>query len=147
MLKAVLHFDADAFFASVEQAADRHLRGKPVAVGGLHRGIVASASYEARKYGIYTPMPMSRARRLCPKLIVVPVRFELYEQFSANIEDQVEQFARKQKEKQADIQSLFSGDSKEKKDLRTSLEDQLKAGGRLKKENPLDALTKEGKDK
>jgi len=56
-----------------------------VAVGGLHRGIVASASYEARRYGIYTPMPISRARRLCPKLIVVPVRFELYEQFSANI--------------------------------------------------------------
>ncbi len=85
IMRAVLHFDADAFFASVEQAADRHLRGRPVAVGGLHRGIVASASYEARKYGIYTPMPMSRARRLCPKLIVVPVRFELYEQFSANI--------------------------------------------------------------
>jgi len=85
MLNAILHFDADAFFASVEQAADRHLRGRPVAVGGLHRGIVASASYEARRYGIYTPMPISRARRLCPKLIVVPVRFELYEQFSANI--------------------------------------------------------------
>ena len=85
MLNAIVHFDADAFFASVEQAADRHLRGKPVAVGGLHRGIVASASYEARKYGIYTPMPIARARRLCPKLVVMPVRFELYEQFSANI--------------------------------------------------------------
>src|SRR5512140_2514305 len=83
--RRIIHFDADAFFASVEQAADRHLRGKPVAVGGLHRGIVASASYEARQFGIYTPMPISRARRLCPQLIVVPVRFELYEQFSANI--------------------------------------------------------------
>jgi nucleotidyltransferase/DNA polymerase involved in DNA repair len=81
----LLHFDADAFFASVEQAADHRLRGRPVAVGGLHRGIVASASYEARQYGVYTPMPMSQARRLCPKLIVVPVRFDLYEQFSANI--------------------------------------------------------------
>ena len=85
MLTAILHFDADAFFASVEQAADRHLRGKPVAVGGLHRGIVASASYEARPYGIYTPMPISKARRLCPQLIVVPPRFELYEQFSNHI--------------------------------------------------------------
>lgn len=85
MLRAILHFDADAFFASVEQAADRHLRGQPVAVGGLHRGIVASASYEARRYGVYTPMPMARARRLCPKLIVVPPNFSLYEQFSAHI--------------------------------------------------------------
>lgn len=84
-MPSIIHFDADAFFASVEQAADRALRGKPVAVGGLHRGIVASASYEARKFGIYTPMPVSRARRLCPNLIIVPVRFDLYEQFSANI--------------------------------------------------------------
>jgi len=85
MLRVFSHFDADAFFAAVEQAADRHLRGRPVAVGGLHRGIVASASYEARKFGVYTPMPVTQARRLCPKLIVVPVRFELYEQFSDNI--------------------------------------------------------------
>ena len=85
MLRIVLHLDADAFFASVEQAADPRLRNRPIAVGGMHRGIVASASYQARQYGIYTPMPMARARRLCPKLIVVPPRFELYEQFSANI--------------------------------------------------------------
>ncbi len=84
-MRSLIHFDADAFFASVEQAADRSLRGKPVAVGGLHRGIVASPSYEARQYGIYTTMPVTRARRLCPNLVVVPVRFELYEQFSANI--------------------------------------------------------------
>jgi nucleotidyltransferase/DNA polymerase involved in DNA repair len=54
-------------------------------VGGLHRGIVASASYEARRFGIYTPMPIARARRVCPKLVVVPPRFALYEQFSNNI--------------------------------------------------------------
>jgi DNA polymerase-4 len=83
--RSILHFDADAFFASVEQAADPRLRGKPIAVGGLHRGIVASASYEARQHGIYTPMPMTRARRMCPRLIVVPPRFELYEQFSNHI--------------------------------------------------------------
>ncbi|MBN2561083.1 MAG: DNA polymerase IV [Phycisphaerae bacterium] len=85
MQRTVLHFDADAFFASVEQAADPRLRGKPVAVGGLNRGIVASASYEARACGIYTPMPTARARRQCPTLIIVPPRFELYEQFSMNI--------------------------------------------------------------
>ncbi len=83
--RAILHFDADAFFASVEQAADRHLRRRPIAVGNLHRGIVASASYEARRYGVYTPMPMSKARRLCPQLVVVPPHFDLYEQFSENI--------------------------------------------------------------
>ncbi len=85
MPRAILHFDADAFFASVEQAADRHLRAKPIAVGNLHRGIVASASYQARRYGVYTPMPMSKARKLCPQLIVVPPHFDLYEQFSENI--------------------------------------------------------------
>lgn len=85
MRRSILHFDADAFFASVEQAADRHLRNRPVAVGGLHRGIVASASYEARQFGICAPMPIGRARHVCPKLIVVPPRFELYEQFSRNL--------------------------------------------------------------
>ncbi len=78
----IVHLDADAFFASVEQAADPKLRGKPVAVGGERRGIIASASYEARKLGIYTPMPTARARKLCPRLIVLPGDFEKYEQFS-----------------------------------------------------------------
>jgi DNA-directed DNA polymerase III PolC len=82
MSRVIVHLDADAFFASVEQASDPRLRGKPVAVGGEKRGIIASASYEARKFGIYTPMPTVRARRLCPKLIVLPGDFEKYEQFS-----------------------------------------------------------------
>ena len=60
-MRTIVHLDADAFFASVEQAADARLRGKPIAVGGETRGIVASASYEARKFGIYTPMPTARA--------------------------------------------------------------------------------------
>src|SRR3989441_10098252 len=81
-LRSVVHLDADAFFASVEQAADPRLRGKPVAVGGEKRGIIASASYEARKFGVYTPMPSALARRLCPKLIIVPGDFEKYEFFS-----------------------------------------------------------------
>ena len=82
MSHAVAHLDADAFFASVEQASDTRLRGRPVAVGGEKRGIIASASYEARQFGIYTPMPTVRARRLCPRLIVLPGDFEKYEQFS-----------------------------------------------------------------
>ena len=78
----IIHLDADAFFASVEQAADSRLRGKAIAVGGVKRGIIASASYEARKLGVYTPMPTAQARRICPKLIVIPGDFSKYEHFS-----------------------------------------------------------------
>ena len=80
--RSIVHLDADAFFASVEQAADPRLRGKPIAVGGEKRGIIASASYEARKFGIYTPMPTALARRLCPRLILLPGDFDKYELFS-----------------------------------------------------------------
>lgn len=82
MSRSIVHLDADAFFVSVEQAADARLRGKPVAVGGEQRGIIASASYEARKMGVYTPMPTVRARQLCPKLIVLPGDYDRYELFS-----------------------------------------------------------------
>jgi DNA-directed DNA polymerase III PolC len=81
-MRKIVHLDADAFFASVEQSADARLRGKPIAVGGESRGIIASASYEARKFGVYTPMPTARARKLCPKLIVLPGDYERYELFS-----------------------------------------------------------------
>src|SRR5580692_2377330 len=80
--RAIVHIDADCFFAAVEQASDPRLRNRPVAVGGEKRGIIASASYEARKFGVYTPMPTIRARKLCPNLIVLPGDFERYEQFS-----------------------------------------------------------------
>lgn len=78
----LVHLDADAFFASVEQAADPRLRGIPMAVGGRKRGIIASASYEARQLGVYTPMPTQRALQVCPELLIVPSNFEMYEQFS-----------------------------------------------------------------
>ncbi|MDB6132527.1 MAG: polymerase [Verrucomicrobiales bacterium] len=81
----LLHLDADAFFAAVEQAADARLRGRPVAVGGALRGVVASASYEARRFGIVSAMPMARARQLCPRLVVVPPDFERYELFSRRV--------------------------------------------------------------
>ena len=80
--RSIVHLDADAFFASVEQSADARLRGKPVAVGGEKRGVIASASYEARRFGVRTPMPTAMARRLCPKLILLPGDFEKYELFS-----------------------------------------------------------------
>src|ERR1700691_2411771 len=82
MQRRIAHLDADSFFAAVEQASDPKLRDRPVAVGGEKRGIIASASYEARRYGVYTPMPTARAKKLCPNLIVLPGDFERYEQFS-----------------------------------------------------------------
>ncbi|MDF9832483.1 DNA polymerase-4 [Ereboglobus sp. PH5-5] len=70
-LPTIVHLDADAFFVSVEQALDPTLKGKKVAVGGRERGIISSASYEARACGVYTPMPTARALNVCPDLILV----------------------------------------------------------------------------
>ncbi len=80
--RAIVHLDGDAFFAAVEQAADPRLRGRPIAVGGERRGVVASASYEARRFGIHAAMPTVQARKLCPGLVVISGDFERYEQFS-----------------------------------------------------------------
>lgn len=71
-LTTIVHLDADAFFVSVELAKRPELRGKKVAVGGRERGIISSASYEARAAGVYTPMPSQRAIRVCPDLILLP---------------------------------------------------------------------------
>ena len=82
-LRTILHVDLDAFFAAVEQRDDPALRGKPVLVGGsVRRGVVAAASYEARRYGVFSAMPMAEALRRCPQAIVVPHRFDRYHQAS-----------------------------------------------------------------
>ncbi len=80
--RTIVHLDADAFYASVEQATNPKLRGAIMAVGGQSRGIIASACYEARKLGVYTPMPTARALKICPDLILVRGDFEKYELFS-----------------------------------------------------------------
>jgi DNA polymerase IV len=87
-LRKIIHIDMDAFFASVEQRDFPELRGKPVAVGGdSDRGVVAAASYEARKFGVRSAMPGAKARRLCPDLIFVPHRFAVYRAVSVQIRE------------------------------------------------------------
>ncbi len=84
--RKIIHVDMDAFFASVEQMDNPDLRGKPVAVGGgSSRGVVAAASYEARKYGVRSAMPGFKAKQKCPHLIFVPPRFKRYKELSAQI--------------------------------------------------------------
>lgn len=87
MAPVILHIDMDAFFAQIEQVANPELRGKPVIVGGdfFGRGVVATCSYEARKYGIHSAMPASKARKLCPHAIFVNGHYSSYTYISSQI--------------------------------------------------------------
>ncbi|MEX0771694.1 MAG: DNA polymerase IV [Balneolales bacterium] len=88
-MRKIIHIDMDAFFASVEQRDHPELRGKPIVVGGKPegRGVVAAASYEARKFGIHSAMPAARVMRLCPQAIFVKPRFNVYKEVSVQIRD------------------------------------------------------------
>ena len=89
MPRKILHIDLDAFFCSVEENNNPSLRGQPFAVGGLpdERGVVASCSYAARLFGVHSAMPMARALRLCPNLIIVSGKHGDYGKISHQIMD------------------------------------------------------------
>ncbi|WP_339699790.1 DNA polymerase IV [Algoriphagus aquimarinus] len=87
-IRKIIHVDMDAFYASVEQLDHPEWRGKPLVVGGnAARGVVAAASYEARKFGVYSAMPSVLAARKCPQLIFAPARFDRYKEISSQIRE------------------------------------------------------------
>jgi DNA polymerase-4 len=82
----IIHLDMDAFYASIEQRDNPEYRGKPLAVGyAAERGVVAAASYEARKFGVHSAMPSLTALSKCPQIIFVPARFDVYRDVSKQI--------------------------------------------------------------
>lgn len=85
-MRKILHIDMDCFYAAIEEREDPGLRGRPVGVGGRsRRGVLTTANYEARRYGCRSAMPVFKALELCPQLVIVPVRFDLYRAESARI--------------------------------------------------------------
>lgn len=86
--RKIIHVDMDAFFASVEQRDNPLLRGKPIAVGfDGPRGVVSTASYEARRFGVHSAMPIASAKRMCKDLIIVPCRFSAYKEVSQHVHE------------------------------------------------------------
>ncbi len=96
-MRRILHIDMDAFFSSVEQKRHPELVGKPVVVGGegdpTKRGVVSTASYEARKFGIHSAMPLRTAYKLCPKAVFLPVDYEAYSRVSKKVKAILEEFS------------------------------------------------------
>jgi len=90
-MRSILHIDMDAFFAAVEQRRNPELIGKPLVIGGsgdqTKRGVVSTASYEARKFGIHSAMPLRTAYKLCPHAVFLPVDYEEYAKVSGKIKN------------------------------------------------------------
>src|SRR5947209_8903508 len=88
-MRTIMHVDLDAFYSSIEQRDNPALRGKPVIVGGTpeERGVVATASYEARRFGVHSAMPTRTALRLCPQAILIRPRFAVYGEVSAQLHE------------------------------------------------------------
>jgi len=98
MRRIILHIDMDYFFAQIEERENPQFKGKPVVVGadprgGRGRGVVSTANYEARKYGIHSALPISKAYQLCPNAIFLPVNMELYQKVSENIMEIIKKYS------------------------------------------------------
>ena len=93
-MRSILHIDMDCFYAAIEVRDHPGLRGKPVAVGGRERGVLTTANYEARNFGCRSAMPTFKALQLCPDLIVMPTRFEVYKEESRRVRDIFKQYTR-----------------------------------------------------
>jgi DNA polymerase-4 len=92
--RSILHLDLDTFFVSVERLKNSRLTGKPVIIGGMSdRGVVSSCSYEARKYGVNSAMPMKMARIMCPEAIIIRGDMELYSNYSNMITEIIDERA------------------------------------------------------
>ncbi|MCK6262564.1 DNA polymerase IV [Vibrio sp. ZSDE26] len=89
LVRKIIHIDMDCFYAAVEMRDNPHYRGRPLAVGGSEkqRGVLSTCNYEARKFGIHSAMPTARALKLCPELLVVPGRMEVYKEVSIHIRE------------------------------------------------------------
>src|SRR5213596_3975543 len=94
-LKTIFHVDMDAFFVSVEELFDPSLKGKPVVVGGQRqeRGVVSAASYEARKFGVHSAMPLRTAAKLCPQAIFVDGHPDRYRDYSGRVLEVLDRFS------------------------------------------------------
>ena len=98
MERIILHLDMDYFFAQIEERENPRFKGKPVIVGadpkkGRGRGVVSTCNYEARKYGIRSAMPISKAYKFCPEAIFLPVDMELYRQVSERIMELIKEYS------------------------------------------------------
>ena len=138
--RIILHIDLDAFFAAVEEREHPEYKGKPLIVGagpieGLKRGVVATANYEARKFGIHSAMPISIAHKKCPQGIFIPANHELYEKVSQSIMRRLKKYA--DKTEQYSIDEMFLDVSDRAKNFKEAEEIAKKIKDELKKEDRL----------
>ena len=131
-MRKIVHIDMDCFYAAIEERENPSLRGKPVGVGGSsRRGVLTTANYEARKFGCRSAMPVFKALQLCPQLVLVPVRFELYRGVSAQVRAIFGRFTEKIEplsldEAYLDLSHLNSSAESVAREIRNQIREELK---------------------